>query len=57
MCQNGIRQSPIDISAGNVDFAFINPMHFENYEKSGKVTVKNIGQGGNNSQIDFKFTN
>lgn len=56
-CQNGIRQSPIDISAANVDFAFINKMYFENYEKSGKVTIKNLGQGGKILLFRFIYQN
>ncbi|KAI1723410.1 eukaryotic-type carbonic anhydrase domain-containing protein [Ditylenchus destructor] len=44
-CREGLRQSPVDIRSVDVDFAFINALEFVNYEKAGRIQVKNTGHG------------
>lgn len=45
-CQDGIRQSPIDIRASSVDYAIMNELQFVDYDKADRVTVYNTGHGG-----------
>ncbi|CAJ0604738.1 unnamed protein product [Cylicocyclus nassatus] len=42
-CLEGIRQSPIDIRASDVDFAYLDKMIFTNYDKTGPVSIRNNG--------------
>uniref|UniRef100_A0A1I8B487 Carbonic anhydrase n=1 Tax=Meloidogyne hapla TaxID=6305 RepID=A0A1I8B487_MELHA len=44
-CRHGTRQSPIDIRTSNLEFAYINQLHFVNYDQSGAVELKNNGHG------------
>ncbi|XGW32695.1 hypothetical protein V3C99_017324 [Haemonchus contortus] len=42
-CQDGFRQSPIDIRASEVDYALLHRMHFVHYDQTGPVNVTNNG--------------
>lgn len=53
LCANGIRQSPIDISASNVVYDFLNPIEFGNYNEFGTVKVQNHGHGVNVEGFDL----
>uniref|UniRef100_A0A915E2P8 Carbonic anhydrase n=1 Tax=Ditylenchus dipsaci TaxID=166011 RepID=A0A915E2P8_9BILA len=44
-CQTGQRQSPINIRARDVDLAMLDALNFNNYEKAGRVVIKNTGHG------------
>ncbi|CAJ0609587.1 unnamed protein product [Cylicocyclus nassatus] len=42
-CQDGFRQSPIDIRAADTDYALLHRMHFVHYDHAGPLNISNNG--------------